>query len=343
MPQHTPEEQARNQGQAQGQAQPNDLGQSLEQPQPVGASPSFRNAVDGFFQDPVNRAGLLSFGLNMLSGGFGTPLQQFAHAAGQGIESAAGAEEFQTAERRKNEAQDLQERGLAQRGKIAREAQKGQTERALIAARARIEAAGIGGSSLANKAMSAFTNARKAALKSLNEDFLNPNKSASDDEKAKLADQAGQRAMDAVLGAVRQQFGSEVNPGDQFGAGETRPNIPGAAPPAQPPPGAPPPETNRPNLGGSGQLVPFSQFRQSIQAQPGLTPEQKTTRIQRMEQMKLTPEGQQQLRDAGIDPNVSSVQGAFGNTSTSGTRLGVAGSALDLGRGVLEGIRTARQ
>ncbi len=241
MPSHTPEEQARNQGQV--QQQPQDLGQSLEQPQPVGASPSFRNAVDGFFQDPVNRAGLLSFGLNMLSGGFGTPLQQFAHAAGQGIESAAGAEEFQTSERRKNEQQDFQERQLGQRATLSREKDAAALERTLIAARTRIQSAGLSGTSLANKALSQAGSEYTAVSRTLRQNqFIN---NLSEEEIQAQAQAAAQNKLDTILGITESAFPGSTQ--SAIPGGGTRQNIPSGAAPGQPPPGPSGAETARPN------------------------------------------------------------------------------------------------
>ncbi len=302
MPFHTPEEQARN-----PQPQEQDLGQSLTQPQQVGASPSFRNSVDGFFQDPVNRAGLLSFGLNMLSGGFGTPLQQFAHAAGQGIESAAGAEAFQTKQDRLDENQDFRERQLGQRATLARESQAGQDRRANTFAKARLAAAGVRGGNLANKAMSAFTNARAAKIKAM-ENVLDPDHNKTPEEQEQLATQAGQQALDATVGAVRQNFPSALPPG------ESRPNIPGAAPPAQPPQAAPAPETGRPNSGAS--RTPLS----SLSGSPN---------FQRALQMDQTPEGKLQLWNNGIVPSPPFTPPQSDASILSGGQQQGTGNALD--------------
>ncbi len=303
MPFHTPEEQARNQPQPQEQ----DLGQSLTQPQPVGASPSFRNSVDGFFQDPVNRAGLLSFGLNMLSGGFGTPLQQFAHAAGQGVESAAGAEAFQTKQDRLDENQDFRERQLGQRATLARESQAGQDRRAATFAKARLQAAGVRGGNLSNKAMSAFTNARAAKIKAM-ENVLDPDHNKTPEEQEQLATQAGQQALDATIGAVRQNFPSALPPG------QSRPNPAGAAPPAQPPPGAPAPETGRPNSGG--QRTPLS----SLSADPN---------FQQALQLDQTPEGKLRLWQNGIVPSPPFTPPTPGLPDTTGGLGQGTGNALD--------------
>ncbi len=304
MPFHTPEEQA---GQQQPQQQ--DLGQSLAPQQQAGASPSFRNAVDGFFQDPVNRAGLLSFGLNMLSGGFGTPLQQFAHAAGQGIESAAGAGAFQASEQRKDEQQDFQERQLGQRASLSREKDAAALERTLVAAKARIQTAGLSGTSLANKALSQAGSEYTAVSRTLRQNQLINN--LSEEEIQGQAQAAAQNKLDTILGITESAFPGSTQ--SAIPGGGTRPNPAGAAPPAQPPPGASAPVFNRPNAAeGSRQLVPFDQFRQNIEAQSGLTPQQKAARIQQMEQLKLTPQGQQKLRDGGVDPGPGPQTGLLG-------------------------------
>ncbi len=285
MPFHTPEEQARN-PQGQGQQQPqDDLGQSLTQPQPTGASPSFRNSVDGFFQDPVNRAGLLSFGLNMLSGGFGTPLQQFAHAAGQGVESAAGAQAFQTKQDRLDENQDFRERQLGQRATLARESQTGATNRANIVAKARLKAAGIGSSSLANKLLSGFTATRLAALKRMS-DVLDPNHDKTSEEQGAIATREAEEGMQQAIDFARRQTGQNIT--SPFPGGQSRPNPPSGAPPAQPPQAAPAPETGRPNSGG--QRTPLS----SLSGSPN---------FQRALERDQTPEGKLFLWNNGIVPS----------------------------------------
>ena len=252
MPQHTPEEQARNQPQGQVQQQPQqDLGQSLTQPQQPGASPSFRNAVDGFFQDPVNRAGLLSFGLNMLSGGFGTPLQQFAHAAGQGIESAAGAGAFQASEQRKDEQQDFQERQLGQRATISREKDAAALERVQVAARSRIQSAGLSGTSLANKALSQAGSEYTAVSRTLRQNRLINN--LSEEEIQTQAQAAAQNKLDTILGITESAFPGSTQ--SAIPGGGSRPNPAGAAPPGQPPPGPSGAETTRPNSIDFSQVI----------------------------------------------------------------------------------------
>lgn len=289
MPQHTPEEQAKNQAlQQQQQPVQNDLGRSLTQPQqqPAAASPSFANATNEFFQDPVNRAGLLSFGLNLMQGGFGTPLQQFAHAAGQGIESAAGAEEFQTAQRRLDEEQDFKERQLGQRATLAREGEAGALERSQIAARTRIQAAGLTGTSLANKALSQAGAEFTAVGRALRANRLqNP---MTDEEIQAAQQQAADNKLRTILGLVEEQFPGSV--GGPIAGGQTSP-IPGAAPPPaqvpQPPPAA---GQSTPNAAREQQRIPLS----SLQNSPN---------FQRALQLDQTPAGKLQLWNRGIVPS----------------------------------------
>ena len=271
MPQHTPEEQAKNQALAQGQQQAQaqgDLGQSLTQPQqPVAApSPSFKNSVDQFFQDPVNRAGLLSFGLNLMSGGFGTPLQQFAHAAGQGIESAAGAEKFQTEQGRLDEQQDFQERQLSQRATLSREKDAAALERSQLAARTRIQAAGLTGTSLANKALSQAGAEFTAVGRALRLNRLqNP---MSDEEIQKAQAQAADNKLRTILGLVEEQFPGSVPTG--IGGGQTSPKPASAPPPAQVPQPPPAPGQSTPNAAREQQRVPLSSLQNSPNFQQAL-------------------------------------------------------------------------
>jgi len=348
MPQHTPEEQAKNQAQLQtGPEVPvqSDLGQSLtpqqQQPAPAGVS----NAAGEFFDDPVNKAGLLSFGLNLLQGGFGTPVQQFAQAAGAGIESAAGAEAFQTEQRRKDEDQDFKERQLGQRADIARGVQAGALERAKIAAKSRAETFGLRGS-LANKFTSTYTSAFKLRMDQL-KSFLDPDQGATPAEKEAISHAFAQRTADKTFGATEKQFPGSTRGQGAIGGGQTSPIPPsGAAPPQVPQPGGAPGQST-PNAQGGAQLESIDKFRARLQAS-GLPPATIQQRLQQLEVLKSTPEGQEDLRRRGIDPlsEAQSAIGAGARGAGAGIRTALSanpvGLATNIVPGILEGINRIR-
>lgn len=69
------------------------LGQFFDQQPQMGAvDPQLKDQWMGFLQDPRNKAALLSFGLQAMTGGWGNTGQQLAQAIGAGLEGYAGSE-----------------------------------------------------------------------------------------------------------------------------------------------------------------------------------------------------------------------------------------------------------
>lgn len=82
------------------------LGQILGGGQPQVAAqpdPQLKSEWQGWMDNPANKAALLSFGLNLMNGGWGGPGAQFAQAAGKGVEAAVGTQEAMDAEASRQE------------------------------------------------------------------------------------------------------------------------------------------------------------------------------------------------------------------------------------------------
>jgi flagellar biosynthesis GTPase FlhF len=110
---------------------PNDptgqLGATLT-PQPtLGApDPGLKQEWDGWLQNPANRAGLMTFGLQMMSGGWGGFGQNLALSVGKGVEAAAETEsqnyERQTAEQTRAENRSDRQSARAESADLRRQA-----------------------------------------------------------------------------------------------------------------------------------------------------------------------------------------------------------------------------
>lgn len=113
-----------------------ELGNLLPSPEAVGGTaPSW----SAWVQDPVNRAGLLSFGTQMMAGGGGTLGQQLGGALAKGYEGAAGTEALIEKRRQEAEEDAFKERELAQRAALAGQQRATQLETAKIGAASRAE------------------------------------------------------------------------------------------------------------------------------------------------------------------------------------------------------------
>jgi len=258
------------------------LGAQLQpQPQP---NDSLRGEWDAWFTDPANRAGMMSFGLNLLSGGFGTPLQQFAHAAGQGLESAAGAATFQQQQERLDARENFRERQLAQRGQIAAANRQSREKIASDLAKARVSSAGLSGSN-ANKAISLWSN---TYLNTLKDPFF----TGTDEEKQAKATADADKALQSLRGAF---------PGGGIPGGQTSPNLPAGGGPAQSPQAPPAAGQTSPN--SQRELIPL----ESLSNSPN---------FQRALELDKTPEGRQRLIERGIKPS-SGPQSQLGSPTSS--------------------------
>ena len=126
-----------------------DLG-SLFSPQPqvqAAPNPELKSQWDGWLSDPANKAGLLSFGLQAMAGGWGNGTQQLSAALGAGAESAGGMQKMQfdkeLEERRNNESRadkeasrslqrelnDADNKAAMERTKAAKEGRAGSYDR----------------------------------------------------------------------------------------------------------------------------------------------------------------------------------------------------------------------
>lgn len=113
-----------------------ELGNLLPSPGAVGSTaPSW----SAWVQDPVNRAGLLSFGTQLMTGGGGTFGQELGGALAKGYEGAAGTEALIEKRREQAEEEAFKERELAQRAALQGQQRSTQLEVAKIGAASRAE------------------------------------------------------------------------------------------------------------------------------------------------------------------------------------------------------------
>jgi hypothetical protein len=118
---------------------------SIFQPQtavPAQPDPELKGQWDSWLQNPANRAGLLSFGLQAMTGGWGNTSQQLAAALGAGVEGYQGAQKFQLdqelQERQRNDKLNEQEADRALRRELAETNNKAAMDRTIYSADRRI-------------------------------------------------------------------------------------------------------------------------------------------------------------------------------------------------------------
>lgn len=116
----------------------NIYGQQQAQPPTTDSQPaSGPSQIEQWLSNPVNQAGLLSFGLQAMAGGWGSGLQQLSGAFGAGIEGAAGAAKIQQEQERFDQKRGdvLSEQGLDREDKrLDRASRERQTDK-IIAGR----------------------------------------------------------------------------------------------------------------------------------------------------------------------------------------------------------------
>lgn len=98
---------------------------------------------DAFLSNPATRAALLSFGLNTLAGGWGSPVQNLAQAAGAGLETGGAVGASEEAQAEKDAAIARQQQRFTEEDALKREEMANRTNIARIAADTRITTAGI--------------------------------------------------------------------------------------------------------------------------------------------------------------------------------------------------------
>lgn len=103
-------------------------------------------AADGwnsFLSNPATRAALLNFGLNMMTGGWGSPTQRIGQSIGQGVEAGAQVGANQETEADKNAAIARQTTRQGQEDALEREKMANQRNIAQVGADTRISTANI--------------------------------------------------------------------------------------------------------------------------------------------------------------------------------------------------------
>lgn len=208
-------------------------------PTPENQQAGLKEQWDSYLKAPAVQAGLLSFGLSALGGGYGSPSQNLAYAAGQGFEAAGNVSAQQQAEAEKA-SDKAYKRGRDEKEDALKMAElKNRTENTKIAASSRENIATLrragGPQNLVEYKM--WNAARAKALTILTSNPLNISK-----DPMELDDAASQMA-DEQLAQGRARFPNLAggNPqatlGDSVGAGEipgdsTQPNV--AAPVSDP-------------------------------------------------------------------------------------------------------------
>lgn len=193
-----------------------------------------------WLQNPTNRAGLLSFGLSALSGGWGSGRQRMAQAIGAGAEGASGAQAIQDKESDTAFNQDLENRKLKQQSDLESQKEAGALERTKLLADSRSDVAkirGQGGGSMSKYEQTFYNQVYTGKQKDLTQAAtlgLAKNADGTDMSAEDISAIAAKSAEDAIL-SRRSLYGDGSAPGLQApsaaapGAGTTPPATPAPA------------------------------------------------------------------------------------------------------------------
>lgn len=184
-----------------------------QQPQP--ATPEqqaqLKQSWDQYLSDPKVRAGMLSMGLQLMTGGWGGFGQQLAQGIGAGAEAYGGVEKLQQDEARRQEAQGLalgeKEKDRNLRVQLEQMQQEGADKRLDKTLSAR-EDARSGGGAYSKGAQQLYRTTYAQALKRAKEgDLINGIDPLDDDAAQTVAAEAAAKAADAFDG----RFGGPSN------------------------------------------------------------------------------------------------------------------------------------
>lgn len=180
-----------------------------------------------YLSNPANRAFLISAGLQMATGGWGSPLQQTAQALGKGFEAQSGTEQLQY-------EQGEKDRETARRSAEAEAGRKTQVQVANIGAASRKEIAAARNEGLMQREV--LRQAGKTSTTKTPDEQKFWDKIYADAQKnAFLTQEDASAVADRALEARRQKFGGNAPPATGGGdaAAPAAPGTPASAAPAK--------------------------------------------------------------------------------------------------------------
>lgn len=205
--------------------------------------PSLKDQWDAYLQNPGTRAALLSAGLSMMAGGWGSPMQNIAAGIGQGVEAGANVGANIQKNTDQNDAIFRQRRKELEDNQLQRENMANRTEIANIYANQRITTAGMRMQPKSGAEAAAYNRTFNATATSLRQSIPYISGELSEDQ---VLQQAQQAAENAILGA--RSIGAGAPAGGTPNAGNL------AAPSGQTPlPGSPVPGKQTPASGSQSQ------------------------------------------------------------------------------------------
>lgn len=204
----------------------------------------------GWLDNPANRAGLMSFGLSLMVGGWGNGASQLGTAIGNGLDSAAATsktiyDEEQKQARIAEAKSEKADNKAWEKEKLNRELSSRERIANIMASSrmdvAQLRASGSGGMNKAEQ--TAWQRGWDSVDKDINAVAL------PEEEKQMLR----QSRADAAVAAHRQQFGAGNFGVRQNGATDNSGNMENGAAPAQSPPPTTAPKSNSENATNSGK------------------------------------------------------------------------------------------
>lgn len=181
--------------------------------------PTLKDQWDAYLQNPGTRAALLSAGLSMMAGGWGSPMQNIAAGIGQGVEAGANVGSNIQKNVDQNDAIFRQRRKELEDNQLQRENMANRTEIANIYANQRITTAGMRIQPKSGAEAAAYNRTFNATATSLRQSIPYISGELSEDQ---VLQQAQQAAENAIAGA--RGIGAGVNGGGVNGGNLATPN-----------------------------------------------------------------------------------------------------------------------
>lgn len=200
---------------------------------------STKDQWDAYLANPATRAALLSTGLSLMAGGWGSPIQQIAQGIGAGVESGANVGTNIQKDTDQSDAIARQQQRFGEEDQLKREELSNRKDIANIYANTRITTAGMRLQPKSSAETAAYNRTFNATATSLRQSLPYINGTLSEDD---VIEQARRAAENAISGArsigAGGQTGGNVNAGDLAGGntdgvsagGNTPGNLPGATP-----------------------------------------------------------------------------------------------------------------
>lgn len=192
---------------------------------------------DAYLANPATRAALLSTGLSLMAGGWGSPIQQIAQGVGAGVESGANVGANMQKHTDMLDAVDRQQQRFSQEDQLKREELANRKDIANIYANTRLTTAGMRLQPKTGAETAAYNRTFNATATSLRQSLPYIQGQLTEDQVIEQARNAAENAISGARAIGAGQVPGNANAGDLAAPGggtlpagtNTPGNLPGAS------------------------------------------------------------------------------------------------------------------